>query len=116
MRRRVFQAIRIAVNEEIGSLERAMPEAWRILAPEGRIAAISFQSLEDRLVKRFLADRARGCVCPPEVPVCVCGREPEAELLTRRPLRPSAEEVAQNPRARAGKLRGAVKLRDEGPR
>jgi 16S rRNA (cytosine1402-N4)-methyltransferase len=113
--RRVFQAIRIAVNDEIGSLERALPEGWRLVRPGGRIAAISFQSLEDRIVKRFLADRARGCICPPEIPVCVCGREPEAELLTRRPLRPSPEEVAQNPRARAGKLRAALKLREEDP-
>ena len=113
--RRVFQAIRIAVNDEIASLERALPEAWRLLRPGGRIAAISFQSLEDRLVKRFFADRAQGCICPPEIPVCVCGREPEADLLTRRPIRPSAEEVAANPRARAGKLRAALKLREEDP-
>jgi 16S rRNA (cytosine1402-N4)-methyltransferase len=111
--RRVFQAIRIAVNDEIGSLERALPEAWRLLRPGGRIAAISFHSLEDRLVKRFLVDRARGCVCPPDIPVCVCGREPEAELLARRPLRPSAGEVAQNPRAHSGKLRAGLKLREE---
>jgi 16S rRNA (cytosine1402-N4)-methyltransferase len=113
--RRVFQAIRIAVNDEIGSLERALPEAWRLLRPGGRIAAISFHSLEDRLVKRFLADRARGCVCPPDIPVCVCGREPEAELIARRPVRPSAGEIAQNPRAAAGKLRAALKLREEDP-
>ena len=113
--RRVFQAIRIAVNDEIGSLERALPEAWRLLPPGGRVAAISFQSLEDRIVKRFLADRARGCICPPEIPVCVCGREPEAELLTRRPVRPGPEEIADNPRARPGKLRAALKLREEDP-
>jgi 16S rRNA (cytosine1402-N4)-methyltransferase len=113
--RRVFQAIRIAVNDEIGSLERALPEAWRLLQPGGRIAAISFQSLEDRIVKRFLADRARGCICPPEIPVCVCGRDPEAELLTRRPVRPGPEEIAENPRARPGKLRAALKLREEDP-
>jgi 16S rRNA (cytosine1402-N4)-methyltransferase len=113
--RRVFQAIRIAVNDEIGSLERALPEAWRILRPGGRVAAISFQSLEDRIVKRFLVDRARGCVCPPEIPVCVCGHEPEAEILTRRPLRPTAGEVADNPRAHSGKLRAALKLREEDP-
>jgi 16S rRNA (cytosine1402-N4)-methyltransferase len=111
--RRVFQAIRIAVNDEIGSLERALPEAWRLLRPGGRIAAISFHSLEDRIVKRFLADRARGCVCPPDIPVCVCGREPEADLLARRPLRPSAQEIAENPRAHSGKLRAAVKVREE---
>jgi 16S rRNA (cytosine1402-N4)-methyltransferase len=113
--RRVFQAIRIAVNEEIASLERALPEAWRLLPPQGRIAAISFQSLEDRIVKRFFADRARVCICPPESPICTCGREPEAELLTRRPLQPTPEEIASNPRARAGKLRAALKLREEEP-
>ena len=113
--RRVFQAIRIAVNDEIGSLERALPEAWRLIGPGGRIAAISFQSLEDRIVKRFFADRARGCICPPESPICTCGREPEAELLTRRPIRPTPEEVSANPRAQAGKLRAALKLREEEP-
>lgn len=113
--RRVFQAIRIAVNDEIGSLERALPEAWRLLRPGARIAAISFQSLEDRIVKRFLADRARGCICPPEAPICTCGREPEAELLTRRPIAPTPEEVAANPRAHSGKLRAALKLREEEP-
>ena len=110
--KRVFQALRIAVNEELGSLERALPEAWALLRPGGRLAAISFHSLEDRRVKRFLADRARGCVCPPELPVCVCGREPEAELLTRRAVAPTEGEVAHNPRARAGKLRVARKLGD----
>jgi 16S rRNA (cytosine1402-N4)-methyltransferase len=113
--RRVFQAIRIAVNDEIVSLERALPEAWRLLRPSGRIAAISFQSLEDRIVKRFFADRARGCICPPEAPICTCGREPEAELLTRRPIAPTPEEVSANPRAHSGKLRAALKLREEEP-
>ncbi len=108
--KRVFQAIRIAVNEELDSLERALPEAWSLLRSGGRLAAISFHSLEDRRVKRFLADRARGCVCPPDLPVCVCGREPEAELLTRRAVAPTQGEVAHNPRARAGKLRVARKL------
>jgi 16S rRNA (cytosine1402-N4)-methyltransferase len=103
--RRVFQAVRIAVNDELGSLERALPAAWSLLRPGGRLAAISFHSLEDRRVKRFVADRARGCVCPPDLPVCVCGREPEGEPLTRRPLVPTPGEVAQNPRARSGKLR-----------
>jgi 16S rRNA (cytosine1402-N4)-methyltransferase len=111
--RRVFQAVRIAVNDELGSLERALPEAWTLLGPGGRLAAISFHSLEDRRVKRFVVDRARGCVCPPELPVCVCGREPEGEPLTRRPVTPTEGEVAQNPRARSGKLRAVRRLTAE---
>jgi 16S rRNA (cytosine1402-N4)-methyltransferase len=108
--KRTFQAIRIAVNGELDSLDDALPTAWRMLPLGGRLAAISFHSLEDRRVKRFLAERARGCVCPPELPVCVCGREPEAELLTRRAIAPGAEEVAANPRAKSAHLRGAVKI------
>jgi 16S rRNA (cytosine1402-N4)-methyltransferase len=112
--RRVFQAIRIAVNDEIASLERALPVAWSLVRPGGRMAAISFHSLEDRRVKQFFAELARGCVCPPDFPVCVCGREPLAELLVRRPVRPGAEEVEDNPRARSGRLRAALKLSDDG--
>jgi 16S rRNA (cytosine1402-N4)-methyltransferase len=108
--RRVFQAVRIAVNDELGSLDRALPAAWSLLRPGGRLAAISFHSLEDRRVKRFIADRARGCVCPPDLPVCVCGHEPEGEPLTSRPVVPTQGEVAHNPRARSGKLRAARKL------
>jgi 16S rRNA (cytosine1402-N4)-methyltransferase len=107
--KRTFQAIRIAVNGELESLEEALPLAWRALKPGGRLAAISFHSLEDRRVKRFLADRARGCVCPPELPVCVCGSSPEAELLTRRPVSAGQEEAERNPRARSARLRAAVK-------
>jgi 16S rRNA (cytosine1402-N4)-methyltransferase len=110
--KRTFQAIRIAVNGELDSFERGLPEAWELLRPGGRLAAISFHSLEDRPLKRFLADRARGCTCPPELPVCVCGHEPEAELLTRRAVSPGAEEVARNPRSRSAHLRGAIKLAD----
>ena len=108
--KRTFQALRIAVNDELGQLEQALPEAWELLAPGGRLAAISFHSLEDRLVKRFLVDRARGCVCPPELPICVCGREPEAELLTRRAVAPTPGEIAANPRSRSAHLRAARKL------
>jgi 16S rRNA (cytosine1402-N4)-methyltransferase len=112
--KRVFQAIRIAVNDELGSLERALPAAWDLLRTGGRLAAISFHSLEDRRVKRFLADRARGCICPPDFPVCVCGRTPEAELLTPRAVMPTPGEIAQNPRAASGRLRAARKTGGDG--
>jgi 16S rRNA (cytosine1402-N4)-methyltransferase len=108
--RRTFQALRIAVNDELTQLDSALPLAWELLAPDGRFAAIAFHSLEDRAVKRFLASRARGCICPPEFPVCVCGRQPEAELLTRRAVAPTLGEVAANPRARSAHLRAARKL------
>jgi 16S rRNA (cytosine1402-N4)-methyltransferase len=108
--KRVFQAIRIVVNDELGSLDEALPLAWDVLRPGGRLGVISFHSLEDRRVKRFLADRGRGCICPPDLPVCVCGREPEAELLTGRAVAPTPEEVADNPRSKSAKLRGARKL------
>ena len=108
--KRTFQAIRIAVNDELEPLDAALPEAWEMLAPGGRLAAISFHSLEDRRVKRFLADRARGCVCPPEFPVCRCGLEPEARLVTRGGIAPSAGEIADNPRSASAHLRVAVKL------
>jgi 16S rRNA (cytosine1402-N4)-methyltransferase len=108
--RRTFQALRIAVNDELIQLEDALPVAWDLLNTGGRLAAISFHSLEDRMVKRFLADRARGCICPPDLPVCACGREPEAELLTRRAVAPTPGEVASNPRSRSAHLRAARKL------
>jgi S-adenosyl-methyltransferase MraW len=112
--KRSFQAIRIAVNEELDSLDRALPLAWDLLKVEGRFAAISFHSLEDRPVKRFLADRAKGCICPPELPVCVCGHEPEAELLTRRAVSPSPAELGENPRSSSAHLRAAVKIGTNG--
>jgi 16S rRNA (cytosine1402-N4)-methyltransferase len=112
--RRVFQAIRIAVNDELSSLEQALPAAWDLLRPGGRMAAISFHSLEDRMVKRFFADLARGCICPPDLPVCGCGRTPQAELVSRRAVRPTPGEVAANPRAQSGRLRAAVKIAPEG--
>jgi 16S rRNA (cytosine1402-N4)-methyltransferase len=108
--KRSFQAIRIAVNGELDALDEALPLAWEMLAVGGRFGAISFHSLEDRPVKRFLADRARGCICPPELPICVCGHEPEAELLTRRAVAPGPDEMAENPRSRSAHLRAAVKI------
>ncbi|HEY2398469.1 MAG TPA: 16S rRNA (cytosine(1402)-N(4))-methyltransferase RsmH [Solirubrobacteraceae bacterium] len=108
--KRSFQALRIAVNDELGQLDRALPLAWDLLREGGVLAGISFHSLEDRRVKRFLADRARGCICPPDLPVCACGREPEAALLSRRSIVPSAGEVAANPRAGSARLRAARKL------
>jgi 16S rRNA (cytosine1402-N4)-methyltransferase len=112
--KRVFQALRIAVNDELGQLECALPLAWELLREGGVLGAIAFHSLEDRRVKRFLSERARGCICPPDLPVCACGREPEAELITRRSIVPSAEEVAQNPRAASARLRAARKLTQGG--
>ena len=111
--KRTFQALRIAVNDELGQLDRGLPVAWDVLAPGGRLGIIAFHSLEDRRAKRFLADRARGCVCPPEVPVCVCGREPEADLLTRGAVKPTAGEVASNPRSRSARLRVARRRPEE---
>jgi len=111
--KRIFQAIRIAVNEELDSLDRALPAAWTLLHEGGRLAAISFHSLEDRRVKRFLAERARGCICPPDLPVCGCGRTPEAELLTRRAVAPSPGEVSDNPRSKSGRLRAARRVDGE---
>jgi 16S rRNA (cytosine1402-N4)-methyltransferase len=113
--KRSFQAIRIAVNGELEALEQALPLAWDLLPVGGRLGAICFHSLEDRPVKQFLAAKARGCVCPPELPVCVCGHEPEAELLTRRAVSPGPAEVEANPRSRSAHLRVAVKIAAEPP-
>jgi 16S rRNA (cytosine1402-N4)-methyltransferase len=110
--KRVFQALRIAVNDELGALEAALPAAVRMLRPGGRIAVISFHSLEDRIVKRYFRELARGCTCPPEFPVCVCGNEPVLRELTRKPVRPGARELELNPRAASAKLRAAVKVGD----
>jgi len=107
--KRVFQALRIAVNDELGSLEAALPAALAMLRPGGRFAVISFHSLEDRIVKQFLRDKERGCTCPPDFPVCVCGHEPELRAIERRPIRPSAAEIAANPRSSSARLRAAVK-------
>jgi 16S rRNA (cytosine1402-N4)-methyltransferase len=110
--KRVFQALRIAVNDELGAVERALPAALEMLRPGGRLAAISFHSLEDRIVKRFLRDHERGCVCPPDFPVCVCGHEPVLRALHRKAIRPTPREIAANPRASSARLRTAVKVGD----
>jgi 16S rRNA (cytosine1402-N4)-methyltransferase len=107
--KRVFQALRIVVNEELESLEQALPVALRLLSSGGRLAVISFHSLEDRIVKRFFAAQARGCTCPPDLPVCVCGKEPTLRLVTRKAVRPSPAETAENPRAASARLRVAMK-------
>jgi 16S rRNA (cytosine1402-N4)-methyltransferase len=111
--KRTFQAIRIAVNGELAQLELALPLAWRVLRVGGRLAALSFHSLEDRRVKRFLAERARACVCPPDLPICVCGNTPEAELVHRRSVVPTPGEIAANPRSKSARLRAARKLSEE---
>jgi 16S rRNA (cytosine1402-N4)-methyltransferase len=110
--KRSFQAIRIAVNDELGQIDAALPLAWQILRANGRFAGISFHSGEDRRVKRFLAARAEGCTCPPQLPVCVCGRTPEAELIGRG-IAPSVGEIASNPRSASARMRAARKLREE---
>jgi 16S rRNA (cytosine1402-N4)-methyltransferase len=110
--KRTFQAIRIAVNGELDAISRALPLAWELLADGGRLGGISFHSLEDRRVKRFMAERARGCICPPDLPVCACGREPEAELVTKRAVSPGDEERERNPRAGSAHLRVAMKIGD----
>ncbi len=108
--KRVFQALRIEVNDELGSLERALPATVEILRPQGRLAVISFHSLEDRIVKRFLRGQEHGCTCPPEFPLCACGAQSVLRATPRRAIRPSAAEVARNPRAASARLSVAVKL------
>jgi 16S rRNA (cytosine1402-N4)-methyltransferase len=108
--KRVFQALRIAVNDELGALERGLPAAVEMLRPGGRLAVISFHSLEDRIVKRFLREQERGCVCPPDFPICACGRDPVLRVLTRKAVRPSPRETALNPRAASARLRAAEKV------
>jgi 16S rRNA (cytosine1402-N4)-methyltransferase len=107
---RVFQALRIAVNQELERLQRALPQALDVLRDGGRLAVISFHSLEDRVVKHFMQREARGCVCPPDIPSCVCGHDPSLRIITSRPVRATDAEVALNPRARSAKLRAAQKL------
>jgi len=107
--KRVFQALRIAVNDELGELEDALPAAFDMLRPDGRLAVIAFHSLEDRIVKRFFQKLEKGCICPPDFPICACGREPELRRLNRRAIRPGAEEVALNPRAASARLRAVIR-------
>ena len=111
--KRTFQAIRIAVNGELQQLDDALPLSWGVTKIGGRIAALTFQSLEDRRVKRFFAEKARGCICPPDLPVCVCGNTPEAELVHRRSIVPTPGEIAANPRSKSARLRAVRKLREE---
>ncbi len=108
--KRTFQAIRIEVNGEITRLQRVLPQTVDVLDIGGRVVVISYHSLEDRIVKRFFNDEARGCVCPPDFPVCTCGAEASLRVLTRRPVTPGDEEVVDNPRARSAKLRAAERL------
>jgi 16S rRNA (cytosine1402-N4)-methyltransferase len=107
---RVFQALRIAVNEELDALEAGLAAAVDLLNPGGRLVVLSYHSLEDRIVKRFFQAERRGCVCPPEVPVCVCGRNPRLRLVTRRSVTPTDAEITTNPRARSARLRAAERL------
>lgn len=108
--KRSFQAIRIAVNDELGAVSRVMEDAIPLLNPGGRLAVITFHSLEDRIVKNAMAEAARGCTCPPNFPVCVCGNKPKVKLITRKPIVSGEEELERNPRARSAKLRICEKL------
>jgi 16S rRNA (cytosine1402-N4)-methyltransferase len=107
---RVFQALRIAVNSELDALDEALAAAVDLLRPGGRLVVLSYHSLEDRIVKRFFQAERRGCVCPPSVPVCICGRSPRLRLVTHPSLTPTAAEIAHNPRARSARLRAAERL------
>ena len=108
--KRSFQAIRIAVNDELGSVEKVMRDAFSVLNPGGRLAVITFHSLEDRIVKLAMAEAAKGCTCPPSFPVCVCGKKPKVKLISRKPIVASNKELEENPRSRSAKLRVCEKL------
>lgn len=108
--RKTFQALRIAVNDELGSLARGLDAAFSVLKPGGRLAVITFHSLEDRMVKQRMASWCTGCTCPPDFPICVCGNSPKAKLLSRKPVEPSEGELEENPRSRSAKLRVCIKL------
>ena len=107
---RIFQALRIAVNDELTHLEKCLPEAIDVLTPGGRMAVISFHSLEDRIVKTTFREHSRACICPPRIPQCRCGHIPKLKLLTKKPILPTTEEISQNPRSRSARLRGAEKI------
>ncbi len=107
---RVFQALRIEVNDELNQLAEVLPKTLNHLKSGGRLVVISYHSLEDRIVKRFMIEKVKGCICPPRMPVCACGRKPELKLLTKKPLTPSTDEIQLNIRARSAKLRAAEKL------
>lgn len=107
---RVFQALRIAVNDELGEIDRFLQSAFALLKRGGHLVLLTYHSLEDRRVKQFFTEKARGCICPPELPVCVCDHQPEGRVLTRKVITASAEEVEMNPRARSAKLRAIEKL------
>ena len=108
--RKTFQALRIAVNHELDVLESGLQGAFELLNPGGRLSVITFHSLEDRIVKQFVRDKAQGCTCPKDFPVCVCGKKPQMNIVTRKPILPSEEELERNPRARSAKLRVCEKL------
>ncbi len=108
---RVFQALRIEVNDELGSLEKFLPQAIDLLATDGRLGVIMFHSLEDRIVKQYFQKEARGCICPPEIPKCQCGHEKRVKILTKKPITASKEELNENPRSRSAKLRVIQKIK-----
>lgn len=110
---RIFQALRIAVNDELGNLGKFLESSSEVLRKNGRIAVISFHSLEDRMVKEFFRTNAGGCVCPKELPICVCGKKPKLEIVTRKPVKPSQGELGENPRSRSAKLRVAELINSE---
>lgn len=109
--RRIFQSLRIAVNDELSALEKVLPQALDLLEAGGRLVVISFHSLEDRIVKEFLVQRARDCICPPSFPICLCGHKAELRILTKKPVVTTDEETKTNPRSRSAKLRAAEKIK-----
>ena len=108
--RRIFQALRIEVNHELENLETFLPKAFDLLKPGGRMVIVSFHSLEDRIVKQYFNGLSKGCVCPPEFPQCLCGKEPQAKILTKKLVTASQQELEQNPRSKPAKLRAIIKI------